>query len=286
MEKRRIDLRRCLVCDGKADCHRCEEICPQRAVTGHSVDQSACDGCGLCSAVCPAAAIESPEDYAGALQKTMDLTPQVLMCEKASPGGVRCLGFLNRRLLWALAAKQPLSLDISHCESCRPAVFDWLQQEVEACNAVLAQSGRKMVALVHVRPAAPKRPAPRRVRRRNFFSALFHSTAEGLQEIAESQIERTYRFDAAAWLQAQQTEPCALFDGLALRDGCTACGLCAVVCPTGALTLTRGEPGTRAALHVHPIACTGCGLCALHCPPGVLSLTAQFGGQSEFLLNR
>lgn len=99
MEKRSIDLGRCLVRDGKADCHRCEEICPQRAIASHAVDQEACDGCGLCTAVCPAAAIEAPEDYAEALKKTMALTPQVLMCGKASPGGVHCLGFLDRRLL-------------------------------------------------------------------------------------------------------------------------------------------------------------------------------------------
>lgn len=85
MEKRSIDLGRCLVRDGKADCHRCEEICSQRAIASHAVDQEACDGCGLCTAVCPAAAIEAPEDYAEALKKTMALTPQVLMCGKASP---------------------------------------------------------------------------------------------------------------------------------------------------------------------------------------------------------
>lgn len=85
MEKRSINLGRCLVRDGKADCHRCEEICPQRAIVSHAVDQEACDGCGLCTAVCPAAAIEAPENYAEALKKTMALTPQVLMCGKASP---------------------------------------------------------------------------------------------------------------------------------------------------------------------------------------------------------
>uniref|UniRef100_UPI0022E1477C 4Fe-4S binding protein n=1 Tax=Mitsuokella multacida TaxID=52226 RepID=UPI0022E1477C len=123
MEKRRIDLSRCLVRDGKADCHRCEEICPQKAINGHVVDTAACDGCGLCSAICPAAAIVAPEDYEGALTKAQELAPQVLMCEKASEGSVHCLGFLTRRLLWALAAKRPLALDISHCASCRPAVF-------------------------------------------------------------------------------------------------------------------------------------------------------------------
>ena len=67
------------------------------------------------------------------------------MCGKASPGGVHCLGFLDRRLLWSLATKRPLSLDISRCESCRPAVFAWLQQEVTACNDALARAGKKTI---------------------------------------------------------------------------------------------------------------------------------------------
>ena len=112
MEKRSIDLGRCLVRDGKADCHRCEEICPQRAITSHAVDQEACDGCGLCTAVCPAAAIEAPEDYAEALKKTMALTPQVLMCGKASPGGVHCLGFLDRLGNFFLGGFRPAELHI------------------------------------------------------------------------------------------------------------------------------------------------------------------------------
>ena len=176
MEKRRIDLSRCLVRDGKADCHRCEEICPQKAIQDHVVDTAACDGCGLCSAICPAAAIVAPEDYEGALTKAQELAPQVLMCEKASEGGVH-----------------------------------------------------------------------------------------------------------PAFLQAHQAEPCALFNGLALQEGCTACGLCAVVCPTRALAMERGE---QAALHIDPAACTGCNLCALHCPQGVLELLPQFAGQRDFPLHK
>lgn len=196
---------------------------------------------------------------------------------------LHCLGFLDRRLLWSLATKRPLSLDISRCESCRPAVFAWLQQEVTACNDALARAGKKTIALVHVKPAPSQPKKPRKVERRSFFQALFHSTAEGLQEIAEAQIERSFRFDASAWLRAQQAEACELFCGLALRDGCTACGLCTVVCPTGAVVLERGE---HAALHFAGASCTGCNLCALHCPQGALELVPHFAGQRDFPLDR
>ena len=176
-----------------------------------------------------------------------------------------------------------LSLDISRCESCRPAVFAWLQQEVTACNDALARAGKKTIALVHVKPAPPQPKKPRKVERRSFFQALFHSTAEGLQEIAEAQIERSFRFDASAWLREQQAEACELFCGLALRDGCTACGLCTVVCPTGAVVLERDE---HAALHFAGASCTGCNLCVLHCPQGALELVPHFAGQRDFPLDR
>ena len=77
MEKRSIDLGRCLVRDGKADCHRCEEICPQNVPVSESFaayneflsakvgrgeareklaaykDISRCISCGSCEKRCP-----------------------------------------------------------------------------------------------------------------------------------------------------------------------------------------------------------------------------------------
>ena len=88
---------------------------------------------------------------------------------------------------------------------------------------------------------------------------------------------------AGAEQRKQQAEACELFCGLALRDGCTACGLCTVVCPTGAVVLERGE---HAALHFAGASCTGCNLCALHCPQGALELVPHFAGQREFPLDR
>jgi formate hydrogenlyase subunit 6/NADH:ubiquinone oxidoreductase subunit I len=286
LSKRSIDLRRCLVRDGKVSCHRCAEICPQKAITDHVIDMERCDGCGLCSAVCPAAAITASEDYAGALAKAEKLQPKVLMCEKAGAEGAPCLGFLNRRLLWAMAYDRGLCLDISQCQSCRPAVYDWLLQEIDACDEALQESGRPKIRLVHVKKGAePKKPV-KKVERRNFFSALFHSTTEGLQEIAAAQMEHAYVFDEADWLKQRQMEPNHLFYSLEIQAGCTACGLCAVVCPTQALTMERGIGTAKAkgSLHFQPLACTDCGLCTAHCPVRVISVLPHFTGKRQFEL--
>lgn len=269
MAKREIDLNRCLFHYTNVSCQRCEDICPQQAVKSRSFDPARCDDCGLCTAVCPTGAIRSSIDYDTCLTQTQQLVPQVLMCEKVSPQGMHCLGALNRRLLWALAALQPLAVDTSRCAVCNPAVAQWLTAEIAACNESLTAEGRAVIRLVHVQESLP--PAPSRVGRRSFFQSLFHATAQGIADFTEAQTERVYAFDPVIWLEKQQLAAGSLFPQLAVSERCNVCGLCAMLCPENALTIKTDDTGGKA-LSFDPLKCSSCRLCIGNCPYDALTL--------------
>ncbi|HYA45600.1 MAG TPA: 4Fe-4S binding protein, partial [Acidimicrobiales bacterium] len=53
---------------------------------------------------------------------------------------------------------------------------------------------------------------------------------------------------------------------------CVGCGVCALVCPQGAVSMIRGS-----VVAIDPGACSGCGVCAAECPAGAISV----GGFSD-----
>lgn len=271
MAQREIDLNRCLFHYPHSSCNRCQAICPQQAINVRDIDANKCDNCGLCTAVCPTGAIHSDADYDGCLTAVQSLAPQVLMCQKVTPTAMPCLGALNRRLLWALAEKQELSIDTSRCRTCKPAVADWLAQEIAACNEVLQVARKKPIKLVHVKESAP---APPPVARRSFFRSLFQAATEGAAEIAQAQTQRQYVFDPIIWLSRQDTPPSPIFPGLELEASCNTCGLCALLCPEKALSIQQDAKGKT--LHFNPVKCTGCNLCVNNCPTTALKLLPQF----------
>lgn len=277
MARRVLDLTRCLVRDALAPCHRCEEICPKQAIHGQQVDETLCDNCGLCTAVCPVGAVEAEVDYDTKLTQVMKLAPQVLMCEQAG-GELLCLGVMNRRMLWTLAEKQPLFVDTSRCAACKPAVAKWLELEIAACNVALQAAGKPEITLVHVKHEA--KAAQQQVGRRNFFSSLFHSTAQGIADFTAQETHQLYMFDPVIWQERLQTGKSSVFPGLLASSACTGCGLCQAVCEEKALAVSRG---IMTQLVFSPTRCTACGVCTAHCPQHALSLLPNFAGKTNLL---
>jgi ferredoxin len=71
------------------------------------------------------------------------------------------------------------------------------------------------------------------------------------------------------------------FANVNISEDCTACGVCARACPTGALQFHQAE-GTRYRLEFTASACIGCQICAHVCAPGALTVEPQPSFQQVF----
>ena len=147
-------------------CRACEDVCPVGAFRWGVPHPDLCIDCGLCTAVCPAAAVETRLDYAAKLTAVVaaDAPSVRLACAKSAPdSALPCLGFLTRGILWAIASQKEVQLDIGSCRACLPAVHAHLAREAAAVDAALAAAGREPLRLLDAEPAA------REYSRRDFF---------------------------------------------------------------------------------------------------------------------
>lgn len=79
------------------------------------------------------------------------------------------------------------------------------------------------------------------------------------------------------------------FASVSVTETCTACGVCARVCPTGALQFEKSEEEVTYALKFSPRQCIGCELCTHVCLPAAISVdheptfTQIFGAEAVVL---
>ena len=166
LEKIRLAAARCIKGRLQPPCRACEDVCPVGAFRWGVPHPDLCIDCGLCTAVCPAAAVETRLDYAAKLTAVVaaDAPSVRLACAKSAPDSMLpCLGFLTRGILWVIASKREVQLDIGACRACLPAVHAHLVREAAAVDAALAAAGRAPLRLLDAEPAA------REYSRRDFF---------------------------------------------------------------------------------------------------------------------
>ena len=114
----------------KKPCYLCRDHCPAGAVTSKGrkiiVDESLCDGCGICRTVCPSRAFVFDKlNYREALVRMQGQSPCLLTCREssieASTMVVPCLGGLPWEFIAVLGLQRdgsPISLNISNCWRC------------------------------------------------------------------------------------------------------------------------------------------------------------------------
>ncbi len=267
----RIDTTHCLNRSQKRlACDACMAICPKQVYApGHASPPkwNECQNCGLCVAACPTRCIAPAPTAMKRHALLADQGEAVLSCCRSSlTDGHKeaCLAQLPWELIAAMALRAPVTLDCSPCGDCPEA----------DCRALLAQQMERLAHFLgEARFAQRVRLAPQAaepaggVSRRDFFRNLARGGRKtAVLALSDSGDGLTYR----RLLAARAADSGEGDVGLMLpwlTGACYACGLCAKLCPNGALEMGRAQAG-KAAVIVDPVRCTGCGVCRAVCLDG------------------
>ena len=271
---------RCLAAkQNKVKCDACVSVCPAHAIERpekEEADMDRCVGCGLCAAVCPGRAFSAP---AHRYEKTAHLLADgrgahLLGCKLAAgdvDARVWCLAALEWETIAALALVGRVELLRGECARCdRKACLAVFDRTLERVKGFLGEA--RFAA--RVRLLGEGEAAQRSFSRRDLFAALIPGVRG--RPAREQENAPDFGKDAQAlprmlaWAMDRQGEgakPFAL-ELPELTDRCWACGICARMCPTGAIA-TQAEDGVWQ-MAVSPALCTGCGVCAAVCPEGAV----------------
>jgi len=275
-------------------CKLCIEGCPHQAISEYrQLDTKRCTECGVCMAVCPSD---------GFVDQTMDKLHNylfesveiVLNCPKAIPLGfeISCLGMLDRdgwMTLMLLAKEKTATIITGVCADCKDRQAcatsvetfkqihsDWLEHPVVHIQVRPDQGSL-------IEPVLNKGVGPKSIIRKNFTVGWRQKSREKIEEWLPSiAADETYPVPKSRqWLIEafeDSYEAKIPFHALSVADSCTNCGVCAAICPQGALQKrekmnsdprledpTKEEKITSMRLIFEPQKCVQCHRCVETC---------------------
>lgn len=268
-------------------CSKCLDACHAGAIAwdeqGLQVKAAACTQCLRCAAICPTAALQSPEFSLPLVLKDLAAhADPVLGCQlKASAHAharLPCLGLLGNPellLLLALVFVDGLQVDLSRCAECpNGSVLRGLHGTFGMVSEIVPVHQVKLVDsrqhLVYQAPALTRRELFGFFRERSTRTAMV--MVDRLEVVSQARsyggkqvpVVRSLLLKAIGSLpEAEQLRIAdRMFGQVTFTAACTGCTGCVGVCPSGALKRTDG-PGQPPAFDRR--LCLNCGSCQAFC---------------------
>lgn len=262
-------------------CSACMDVCPKGVYDREQKTPpkwNECQSCGLCVAACPSRCIApSPANSKRHLLLAERTGEIVLSCrrgEKQAGHVEECLALLPWEFLAYLALGGKLILNLKPCKDCpHEDCLELLEDQLYKLKCFLGEEGYA----AHVQVCFDDLPNVKEegVSRRDFFRAMAHggqkATALVINDVAGSRVDAMiYRRMLASRvreLAKNRTEFSCTMALPWMTDECFGCGICALLCPGGALEIGEEQAGKRP-VFITPHKCTGCGVCKAVCRDG------------------
>lgn len=271
-----------------ASCHACVDSCPRDAWVlddeSLGINTEVCDGCGLCAAACPQAAIVHPHEPAIGDWHGRRLA--FVACERvgvdSGPAVLPCLHALGVRDLLRLAGSGVTRLVIARadCSTCPRGGVETLQQRLAAINVMLAGRGRSTLEpldqdvthWLRMRASLPVAGGPVVGRRAFLGHAIGAGLREGLRLTGLHEADHEAFTPPGALIPRTRLTEIVPFFPIIDTEHCSGCDACVRLCPQAAIVLD--ETAAQPAYRIVAEQCSGCGVCSDVCESNAVSVAS------------
>ncbi len=294
-----------------ASCRRCAQACTTGCISIEdgvlSVDESKCIGCGTCATLCPTSALEAcaPSDAelfkqcaagieqeSGCVRIACEQAPQGAVADKGVLEAVRvtCLGRVEESLMAMLAASGATQIELlkGDCQACPhknggKTAAQTCATVNELFKAWQVPSSAALVEEPHAHVGQMTQQAASQMRTSAPGAELDDGNAHELElrkvgadgtlphAIPGRRKRLLTALDAAGSAQDVPVST-RLWGHVEIDvDKCESCQMCAVFCPTAAITKFDEEDGTFGVDHFAR-RCVKCGSCVDICPAQAITL--------------